>query len=286
VVTYGAMIEQFARHLKSRGRPETTTKNYVCEVLRFASWLYPVSLRDASPAHLTRYLDELVRRGAALATHNRTFYALKRFYDFLASELRAIEANPLAFLRPQKHEPPPPEALSRRDIKRVLASMDGRARDRALFLLLLSSGIRLSEGLALNVEDISFDRNGLTVRITGGNGKPEREAFPSRQCARVVAAYLRERGDDPGPLFLSRNGRRLAARTVQANFARYFQKAGANGNARWLRHTFAIRRLKAGAGLADLQHLMGHKTMQSIQRYANLNGNDVRKVAIQTEEVF
>lgn len=256
------------------------------EVARFASWLRNTSLTKVAPAHLRRYLDELVRRGAAPATHNRALYALKRFYGFLAVELKAIESNPLALLRPYRHGQAPPAAMSRRDIKRVLANMNDRPRERAIFLLLVSGGLRLSEAVALDIGDVLFDRNGLRIRIASANSRPERWAFPSRQCARALAEYLEERGPAPGPLFLSRKGRRLAPRTVQANLSRCFRKAGVNGNLRWLRHTFAIRRLKAGAGLADLQYLMGHKTMQSVQRYAPFAGNDIRKVALRTEEVF
>ena len=168
-----------------------------------------------------------------------------------------------------------PRPMSREQIEGFFGRIKD-LRDRALFSLLHGSGMRIAEALAIDIEDLHLEDG--TVRIVG-KGNRERIAYISDETSKLIRRYLRARGRPrSGPLFVSREGRLTYSRVHQL-FCRYAEGLQ-NGDERLtihhLRHSFGSER----AGRIDalvLRDLMGHKSLRTTQRYAQVNPEEAKK---------
>ncbi len=150
-------------------------------------------------------------------------------------------------------------------------------RDHALMLLLLDSGLRISEALSLRVDDVNWNEAVLTVI---GKGGKERQVPFGAKVKRELWRYASKRGQIPGQdfLFVNRTGERLAVRQLQANLRRYAEKAQVKGvrvSPHTLRHTFAKMWILNGGDPFSLQKILGHTTMDMVRRYVDLASGDV-----------
>jgi site-specific recombinase XerD len=168
-----------------------------------------------------------------------------------------------------------------------LLTVINNSRDRALCLLFASTGIRLGEAVRLNHTDLDTSKRQAKLIVREGKGNSFRIIYPSRQATAALLEYLDTRFDDLDALFISQRKQRLAARTIQFNFERYFKKAGIkNATVHSLRHSFGVHRLKKGVNIKELQQLMGHKSITSTQIYTELDDTHIAKVARETEIIY
>ena len=221
------------------------------------------------------FLGELYRQGQARASVARKVSALRTFVRYLRRE-GWIDSDPAALAVAPKREQKVPAHLSVDEMSQLLEAPDASTplgrRDRAILELFYASGIRLSELVALDLEDV--DLSARMVRVMG-KGRKERIVPFNQKASAALRAWLKDRlaltrGD---ALFVNARGGRLTGRSVQRLVARYVSSCstrfGISPHA--LRHSFATHLLQAGADLRAIQELLGHVQLSTTQRYTHVN---------------
>jgi integrase/recombinase XerC len=242
--------------------------------------------------HVRRFASQLHAKGLNPRSIARKLSAWRGFFDWLA-ETADLPANPVDGVKAPKRSKPLPKALSADDAIRVVAEAkpgaDVRAPEtlcnRAMFELLYSSGLRVSELVAL---DVRFVREGnhesagwidfaeQEVHVTGkGNkqrkvpvGKPALEALRAWMDVRPVLVKL-----DPHPLFITNRGLRMTPRVVQSRLKAHAQALGmpTNVHPHVLRHSFASHVLQSSGDLRAVQEMLGHASIAATQVYTSLD---------------
>lgn len=271
VRAYRTDLEQWVAHLASRAgtRPsQLTTSSFDAEGVR-------------------SFLGALHARGNGRATTARRLSALRAFARYLLRE-DLIDVDPTLAVGAPRTEKTLPAHLSEGDVTRLLDAPDrttiaGR-RDAAILELFYASGLRLSELVDLDLEDVNV--SGRVVRVRGKGGRERLVPFNTKAAdairvmladraglvrpARSVGGRQRRTRD---PLFLNLRGGRLTTRSVDRVVRRYVRDAavtlGISPHA--LRHTFATHLLRAGADLRAIQELLGHARLSTTQRYTHLD---------------
>jgi integrase/recombinase XerC len=227
---------------------------------------------------LRAYLAWLHEQGYARATVARRLAAVRSWLRYLCRQ-GAIDRNPADGLRGPRQEKRLPHFLAAEDVTQLVAAPAPTplgTRDRAILETLYSAGLRVSELVGLNLEDVDLDGGVLTVR---GKGKKERLALLGEHAAAATRAWLAERAtvesssDKPSPpVFLNRFGRRLTTRSVARMLAKYLAQAGLDPRTspHTLRHTFATHLLDAGADIRSVQELLGHRSLGTTQVYTHV----------------
>jgi integrase/recombinase XerC len=248
-----------------------------------------VTVGEVRPPHLRRFLaDESVRRPAP-SSQARTVAALKGFFRFL-EENEQIERDPARVLRTPKKREALPDVLDRRELARLLEAtrrddvwkrkhVGKRERDRLLLALFAYAGLRRSELLGLDWQDVDLERRLLRVRRAKGGRQRTVPIHPALEP--LFIDYLRIRSEDSEPaLFVGVQGKRLSQTILTQTFLRYARAAGVTERKcvtpHTLRHVFASELLRAGANLRQIQELLGHKHLDSTQRYTRVTAHELR----------
>ncbi len=217
---------------------------YTFELEHLSSWAGGRSLARLDEEDLSSYLDSRAEASDTAATHNVRVAALRKFCGWMARE-GLTRGNASTELHGRPAERPAVQYLPREAVRRLLEVLYGHTRDTAIFLLVLSTGLRLMELVRLDRPDFEPDGQGAQVEVHAPRGLL-RTVYPSHQATEAVVSYLDTREDEAPPLFLSRAGARLAPRSVQGSFATHFREAGVNGSMQTLRHTFGVHRAQSG----------------------------------------
>jgi integrase/recombinase XerC len=213
----------------------------------------------------------------------RKLASLRALFRWLERTER-IATDPAASLRTPRRDRPLPKVLSREEIDRLLAAPEGDTilarRDRAILETLYSAGLRASELVGLDVENL--DLAGGVVRVRG-KGRKERLALLGAPATRAVREYLelrRAKGLADPALFLNHRGGRLTARSVQRVLERTLIAAGLAGRAtpHTLRHSFATHLLDAGADLRAVQEFLGHASLSTTQIYTHVTTEKLKEI--------
>jgi len=257
------------------------------QFLSFAATLRRIPRAELKPgdfdlATVRAFMADLYRQGQARSSVSRKLSALRTFARYLRRE-GLIEGDPVALAAAPKREQKVPAHLSVDEMSTLLAVPDsseplGR-RDRAILELFYASGLRLSELVGLDVEDVNLSARmvrvmgkGAKERIVPFNDASKKAlgAWMKDRVALVRAPLQRRQGD---PLFVNFRGSRLTGRSVQRLVARYVglcsTRFGISPHA--LRHSFATHLLERGADLRAIQELLGHVQLSTTQRYTHVN---------------
>lgn len=284
------LLDRFLHYLSSeRNYSENTLKAYSTDLGEFVDFL------EARGSEITRagtrdvrgYLAKLRAKGLGRSTVARRLAAIRSFYKYL-HRTGEISKNPLVALRTPRREQKLPRFLTVDDVTRLMDAPDATGwpgvRDKAILETLYGAGLRVSELVGLNDEDLDLQQDLLHVR---GKGKKERLA-PVGGCAvRALKKYLaaRDRRNfpdrDPDAVFLnSRQGGRLTARSVRRIMQKYLNEAGLDGklSPHSLRHSFATHMLNNGADLRTVQELLGHENLSTTQIYTHMLPDNLKGV--------
>lgn len=235
-----------------------------------------VAVLQATSHDVRDYIAAEHRRGRSAPTLRRRLSAVRGLYRFLLAEGR-VERHPALDLRTPKGARRLPEVLSPEQMDRLLAGRGDETlevRDRALFELMYSSGLRLAETVALDLVDLDLAAG--MVRVTG-KGRKTRDVPVGRQAVAALRAWLRVRGSlmvpDVAALFVGRGGRRLGARSVQKRLTRAARVHGLDAavHPHLLRHAFASHMLESSGDLRAVQELLGHANISTTQVYTHLD---------------
>jgi site-specific recombinase XerD len=247
-------------------------------------------LGSVRPRDLRAFLAAEAKRRPALGSQARTVAAVKLFFRFCV-ENEYIERDPALVLRTPKKREALPDVLDPRELARLLGATERgevwrkrfpgrRERDRLMLALFAYAGLRRSELLGLDWDDIDLERRLIRVRKAKGGRQRTVPIHPALEP--LFLDYLRFRANDPEPaLFVGlQGGRRLSTTIFSQTFRRYARAAGVTTRKRvtphTLRHVFASELLRAGANLRQIQELLGHKHLDSTQRYTRVNAHELR----------
>ena len=280
-------LERFVVHLGSERRlSPLTVDGYRREIVRFLQRLADQGvedLRDVDESRVREYISRRHRQGAGAPTLRRALSAIRSFYKFLLRE-QAATHNPAVGVAAPRGPRKLPDAL---DVDRVSALLDMPAktaldvRDRAMFELMYSSGLRLAETVSLNVGDV--DLKDALVRVIG-KGAKQRVLPVGAVACEWLRRWLGERpatvSADETALFVSRRGGRLTARAVQARLARWARVQGLDRpvHPHMLRHSFASHMLESSGDLRAVQELLGHADISTTQIYTHLDFQHLAEV--------
>ena len=280
----------YARQLDARGASANTKRAYRADLRQLALW---ASQRDLEPesvdySQLRRYAAAISSTGAAKSTIGRKLAAVRSFFDHLVA-VEEVPQNPAELLPSPKRESRLPRTLSRAEVdallERIPATDPLDARDRAMFELAYSCGLRCEEIVALDLDATDFDAE--VLRVTG-KGNKTRIVPIGEPAQRWLERYLAKarpaleaagRADAaPAALFLSRRGRRLSASDVRRRLARRVEDAAIAGGVspHSLRHSFATHLLEGGADLRSIQELLGHASVSTTQIYTRVDPSRLR----------
>ena len=273
-------LVRFDEDLRRRGSALKTRDAYGSDLRQFAYWATAQHADPDAINHrlLRRYAAALSERRAAPATVARKLAALRAFFGMLR-EHGDIAANPADLLAAPKRGSELPSVLAPEQVSRLLdripASTPLELRDRALFEIAYSSGLRAEELVRLDVDSIDFDGEQLRVE---GKGSKTRIVPAGEPALRALARYLERaraalsRGVDEPALFLSKSGRRLSTSDVRRRLSVWSRHAAMQGavHPHVLRHSFATHLLEGGADLRSIQELLGHASVSTTQTYTRV----------------
>ncbi len=275
-----AALSAYAQELRSRGSSAQTLRAYGRDLIELAAW---ASERQREPGELAyrdlrAYAAVLSERRLAKASVARKLTATRAFHQHLVAT-GAITANPADLLPTPKRDSHLPRVLGREEVAKLLdripATTPLQVRDRALFELAYSSGLRAEEIVNADVEDLDFDAE--TIRVTGKGAKTR--VMPIGEPAqRALRRYLESARHALCPpaaekaLFLSRRGRRLSPSDVRRRLEIWVREAAVSGriSPHTLRHSFATHLLEGGADLRSIQELLGHSSVSTTQVYTRV----------------
>ena len=300
-------LDEFLDHLRLNENASLhTVRAYESDLSQFLQFLSAHAARrraeltaaDFTHHSIREFLSDLHKRGNSRASAARKLAAIRTFGRYLRRE-GFLEGDPAALVGTPKRESRLPAHLGEAEMSRLLEMPDasqplGR-RDRAILELFYASGLRLSELVGLDVDDLNL--SGRVVRVLGKGGKQRLVPFnrtaeaamrawlkdwellrqqaataqpsPARAARRASAASRRQRE----PLFLNYQGTRLSTRSVDRLVRKYVTacstRFGISPHA--LRHSFATHLLERGADLRAIQELLGHSRLSTTQRYTHLS---------------
>jgi len=289
------MQEVFNRYINyleaERNVSPYTVRNYTTDLLDFFNFLRTKgvsSLKEVDKHTLRDYLSQLMEQGLVRASIARKLSAIRSFYRYLLRE-EIISTSPVATTSSPKLDKRLPSFLTIEEVERLLEVPDLSTpqgqRDRALLELLYASGLRVSELVNLNLEQVNLDSREIRVR---GKGSKERVVLMGEPAAEALRAYLKQGRPKlfaskirmTNALFINRYGERLPERRVQRILEKYANIAGIDKGVHphMLRHTFATHLLDGGADLRVVQELLGHANLSSTQIYTHVTKSQARKV--------
>jgi integrase/recombinase XerC len=274
-----AGLTLFATHLTQRGVSPRTRSAYIRDAKALVDWCREQGITHCADIDLHRiraFIAREHRRGLNPRSAQRRLSSLRAFFDCLI-ESGTLHYNPASGVRAPKARRRLPEVMDVDQTARLLSSTAQATiavRDQALMELIYSSGLRLSETVALDIAHV--DLNDGMVEVTGKGNKTRRvpvgcQAIAALQHWLALAANLRAPGETA--LFVSARGTRLSARSVQMRIAHWAQRMGLGMNVHphMLRHAFASHVLESSGDLRAVQELLGHANLSTTQVYTHLN---------------
>ncbi len=292
VKCYHADLKQYSGHLQGLPLDFLTSgadRNVAAGSATATALATDVSTQilEADVNSIRSYLARLNEQGYSKSTSARKLATLRSFYKFLVRRSH-LESSPVAAIRTPKQDKRLPLFLTSEQIEALLNCPNTNemlgARDRAIMETLYSSGLRVSELVGLNLQDVDFLGEVIHIR---GKGKKERVAPVGSSALQATQRYLtfrdadpRKEGFDAQALFVNKHGQRLSARSVRRKLDKYLLQAGLDPriSPHTLRHSFATHMLNNGADLRVVQELLGHRSISTTQIYTHLTTNRMREV--------
>ena len=283
-------VQQFISYLASeRGLAQNTLESYGRDLRYFQQYLENNRLTFATGSTneiIRTYLDELKKQGKAVSTISRNLAALKSFYQYLLKE-QYLDADPASKIESPKLEKKLPQVLSVQQVELLLKqpniNLPAGLRDKAMLELLYATGIRVSELITINVNDVNLE---LGYIKCFGRGAKERVVPLGSIASKCVSQYLRKgrtalvRSKQEEAMFVNHHGRRLTRQGFWKIIKKYALEAHIEQKItpHTLRHSFATHLLENGADLRSVQEMLGHADISTTQIYTHVTKNRLKEV--------
>lgn len=284
------LIHAYENYLtKVKQASANTVSSYMRDIRQFAEWLQHSENLDvlgAAQVNISDYLSALQAQGKSGATASRTLASLKNFYAYVVST-GFLEQSPVSGdIHVERGEKKLPQILTGKEVELLLAQpacVDAKGyRDKAMLEVMYATGIRVTELIDLNVDDVN-----LELGIIKCSSPKKSRAIPLYPAAlRALSVYLRDVRSvmvaDPleTALFVNVSGARMSRQGFWKILKFYQTKAGIEKEItpHTLRHSFAVHLLENGADLGSLQELMGHSDISSTQLYTHMINQKLKSV--------
>lgn len=286
-----------------KGHSEKSVTEYANDLHTF--FIYIANIKGLSPAHTAegktdlRCIDDDVLKSITLndaytflvycknernnneTTRARRVVSIRRFFSYLSDNIQLLSVNPMKNLDAPKIKKSLPKYLTLEESQKLLSVIDGKFKERdfAIITLFLNCGMRLSELVSIDYNDIKSDG---TLIITG-KGNKERLIYLNQACVDAVTAYMKVRPNDgvkDKALFLSSRNQRISPRMVEIMVNKYLEKAGLGGrglSVHKLRHTAATLMYQYGnADLLELKEILGHENLGTTEIYTHISSDSVK----------
>jgi integrase/recombinase XerC len=264
-----------------------TVRNYTRDLMEFFAFVTSnkiESLKDVNKLTLRAYLAYLMEQKYAKSSIARKLSAIRSFYRYLMRE-ELVTASPAATTVSPRLDRRLPSFLTVDEAKHLVESPDlsqpQGQRDRALLELLYASGVRVSELVNMNLEQVNLATNEIRV---WGKGSKERVVLMGAPAAHALNDYINQgrrellAGKKSNALFVNRYGERILARRVQKILSKYSRAINKSVHPHILRHTFATHLLDGGADLKVVQELLGHADLSTTQIYTHVTQSQARRI--------
>jgi len=283
------LVQKFVDFLENeKGLSDNTLQSYRRDILQYISYLNKMNITNIAGVNKTTvitYLLYLQKEGRATSTISRNLASIRSFYQYL-NKINLVEQDPTQNLESPKVEKKLPQILSTKEVELLLEQpkcVDLKGyRDKAMLELLYATGIRVSELINLNIDDINMEMG--FVKCSKGN---KERVIPLGSIAmNALNLYINKARDmmiqdpDEPALFVNCNGRRLTRQGFWKIVKQYKNQAKINKDItpHTLRHSFAAHLLENGADLRSIQEMLGHSDISSTQIYAQLARNKIKEV--------
>ena len=283
------LISAYENYLtKVKQASSNTISSYMRDIRQYAEWLRineDIDVVDATQLNIGDYLSHLDEEGRSAATKSRTLASLKNFYAYVVSS-GFLERTPVTEIKIDRGEKKMPQILTGREIELLLAQpacVDAKGyRDKAMLEVMYATGIRVTELIDLDVDDVNLEQ-----RIIKCRGSKKTRVIPLYPAAyKALSVYLREVRSgmvaslDESALFVNISGVRMSRQGFWKILKHY------QGTARiekeitphTLRHSFAVHLLENGADIGSVQELMGHSDISSTQMYTHMINQKLKSV--------
>lgn len=284
------LIHAYENYLsKVKQASNNTVSSYMRDIRQFSEWLQSsgdTDILSVTQLNISVYLAFLQAQGKSGATVSRVLASLKNFYAYLVST-GFLETSPVSSdIHVDRGEKKLPQILTGKEVETLLAqpsTSDAKGlRDKAMLEVMYATGIRVTELIDLNVEDVNLELGILKC----GSAKKNRSIPLYPAALRALAVYVKEvrfaMVADPGEraLFVNVGGSRMSRQGFWKILKFYQAKAGIDKEItpHTLRHSFAVHLLENGADLGSLQELMGHSDISSTQMYTHMINQKLRSV--------
>lgn len=283
------LIQAYENYLsKVKQASSNTISSYMRDIRQFDSWLHQnagIDAIDATQLNICSFLSYLEDEGRTAATVSRSLASLKNFYAYVVSS-GFLEKTPVTDIRINRGEKKLPQILTGREIELLLAQpvcIDAKGyRDKAMLEIMYATGIRVSELIELDVDDVNIEQG-----IIKCNTAKKSRTIPLYPAAlKALTVYLRDVRDsmlatpDEPALFVNVGGVRMSRQGFWKILKHYQSTAHIEKEItpHTLRHSFAVHLLENGADLGSLQELMGHSDISSTQMYTHLINQKLKSV--------
>ena len=283
------LIQAYENYLtKVKQASGNTISSYMRDIRQFSQWLRQkenLDVIDAQQQNIATYLAHLEDEGRTGATISRSLASLKNFYAYVVSS-GFLERTPVTDIHVNRGEKKLPQILTGREIELLLSQpvcVDAKGfRDKAMLEVMYATGIRVSELIDLDVDDVNIEQG-----IIKCNAAKKSRIIPLYPAAlRALSVYLRDIRDgmlasgDEQALFVNVNGVRMSRQGFW-KILKYYQASAhieKEITPHTLRHSFAVHLLENGADLGSLQELMGHSDISSTQMYTQMVNQKLKSV--------
>ncbi|MGP1271893.1 MAG: tyrosine recombinase XerC [Phycisphaerales bacterium] len=296
---YGADLRQYIEHLiaetgldlrPDREQDELARRQQPNAAQGGGDGTLTAALLDADADGIRDFLAHLAERDYSTATMARKIATLRSFYKW-AHRTGLAPANPMTLIRTPRQSKRLPKAITIEQVEQLLAAPGSDdvlgCRDTAMLETLYSTGIRVSELVGLDRDDLDLPGEAMRVR---GKGNKERIVPLGAHAIAAIVRYIETASADPHfgavwaestakkPLFLNKHAERLSSRSVRRKLDKYLRSVGLDPSIspHTLRHSFATHLLDNGADLRSVQELLGHQSLSTTQVYTHLSTQRAR----------
>lgn len=283
------LIRAYENYLTKVKQASTNTiSSYMRDIRQFAAWLREtegIDVVDASQLNISGYLAHLEAEGRSGATLSRSLASLKNFYAYVVSS-GFLERTPVMDIHVERGEKKLPQILTGREIELLLAQpvcVDAKGyRDKAMLEVMYATGIRVSELIDLDVDDVNLDLG--VIKCAGAKKTRAIPLYPA--ALKALSVYLRDirsgmvATPDEKALFVNISGVRMSRQGFWKILKHYQATAHIEKDItpHTLRHSFAVHLLENGADLGSVQELMGHSDISSTQMYTQMLNQKLKSV--------
>ena len=283
------LVRAYENYLaKVKQASTNTVSSYMRDIRQFAQWLKvneAIDVIDANQQNISAYLSFLEEEGRSGATLSRSLASLKNFYSYVVST-GFLEKTPVVEIHVDRGEKKAPQILSGKEIELLLSQpvcVDAKGfRDKAMLEVMYATGIRVTELISLNIDDVNLDLG--IIKCAGGRKSRAIPLYPA--ALKALSQYIHHirtgmiADPDEQALFVNVSGIRMSRQGFW-KILKYYQNTAhidKEITPHTLRHSFAVHLLENGADIGSVQELMGHSDISSTQVYTQMINQKLKSV--------